>query len=197
MCRTATTYRCRDSPPPSFPDVELAGFDELVAYEVADKAIPSISYVLFEKNDVLEWRNVASGAALRDDSLFRIGSVSKTFAAILAMRLVGQGKLDLDADIAAVIDGFSPIDPMHGAPVTLRKLLSHRSGLTREAGPGGYLDPHAPTLAVTVEGLAGSRLKAASDGSQYHYSNAGYAVVGRAVELAAGAAMPSTWSMRS
>jgi D-alanyl-D-alanine dipeptidase len=70
--------------------------------------------------------------------------------------------------------------------VTLRKLLSHRSGLTREAAAGGYLDPHAPPLAATVDGLGRSRLKATSDGSAYFYSNAGFAVVGRAIEIAAG-----------
>jgi D-alanyl-D-alanine dipeptidase len=162
--------------------VELNDFDALIAYEVADKAIPSVSYVLFDQNDVLAQRHFAQAGALQEDALFRIGSLSKTFAAVLAMRLVEQGKLDLDTDIATYVPGFTPINPHGGGPITLRLLLGHRAGLTREARDGGYLDDRGVPLALTVQGLARSTLKAPSDGSAYFYSNAGYAVVGRAIE---------------
>ncbi|HZY49532.1 MAG TPA: serine hydrolase domain-containing protein [Devosia sp.] len=162
--------------------MELGDLDDLIDYEVADKAIPSISYVLFDRNDVLALRHSAQAGRLPEDALFRIGSVSKTFAAVLAMRLVEQGKLDLDADIATYLPGFEPTNPHGGGPITLRRLLSHRSGLTREARDGGYLDDRGVSLATTVAGLALSTLKAPSDGSAYFYSNAGFAVIGRAIE---------------
>lgn len=162
--------------------MELNDLDALIAYEVADKAIPSISYVLFDRDDVLALRHSAQAGRLPEDALFRIGSVSKTFAAVLAMRLVEQGKLDLDADIATYVPGFEPTNPHGGGPITLRRLLSHRSGLTREARDGGYLDDRGVSLATTVAGLALSTLKAPSDGSAYFYSNAGFAVIGRAIE---------------
>jgi CubicO group peptidase (beta-lactamase class C family) len=166
--------------------VELSDLDELIAYEVADKAIPSISYVMFDRNDVLALRHFARAGALPEDALFRIGSVSKTFAAVLAMRLVERNKLDLDADVASYLPGLAPVNPHGGGPVTLRRLLSHRSGLTREARDGGYLDDRGVPLATTVAGLARSTLKAPSDGSAYFYSNAGFAAAGRAIERVAG-----------
>ena len=159
--------------------------DELIAYEVADKAIPSISYALFDAGGIIAKRHVSNGTPLGDDAVFRIGSISKTFAAILAMRLVEQGKLDLDADIAGMLPHFTPRDPTgSGDRITLRKLLSHRSGLTREAPIGHYLDDHAPPLRDIVGGLASSTLKASADDNAYFYSNAGYAVVGAAIEAA-------------
>lgn len=161
-------------------------FDDVIAYEVADKAIPSISYVLFDTTQIVALKHVARTGELRRDAMFRIGSVSKTFAALAAMQLVERGQLSLDADIATYIPGFTPTSTWGGGPITLRKLLSHRSGLTREAKSGGYLDDRGPPLSATVEGLAKSTLKAPSDGSAYFYSNAGFAVIGRAIENVAG-----------
>ena len=166
--------------------MELGDLDDLFGYEVADKAIPSISYVLFDRNNVLGLRHFAQAGALPETALFRVGSLSKTFAAVLAMRLVEQGRLDLDADVSTYLPGFAPGNPHGGGPITLRRLLSHRSGLTREARDGGYLDDRGVALPTTVDGLAHSRLKAPSDGSAYFYSNAGFAVVGRIVERVSG-----------
>lgn len=162
--------------------------DEVIAYEAADKVIPSISYCLFDRNDVLAERHVVRRGEMIDKPLFRIGSVSKTFGAILAMQLCERGVLDLDADVATYLPGFAP-SPRRGEgrhAISLRKLLSHRSGLTREAADGGYLDDRDVTLAETVDGLARSALKAPSDGSAYFYSNAGFAVVGRVIEAVTG-----------
>jgi D-alanyl-D-alanine dipeptidase len=154
-----------------------ADLDALIAYEVADKVIPSISYVLFDRRDVLALRHV--GGALDEAARFRIGSISKTFAAIAAMQLVASGKLDLEAPVDDHVPGIAP-------HVTLGKLLSHRSGLTREAGIGHYLDDSAAPLAQTVDSLRHARFKAPVDGSAHAYSNAGFALVGAAVEAAGG-----------
>ena len=160
--------------------MDLGELDELIAYEVADKSIPSISYVLFDRDGVLAQRHVSQpGNALDDATRFRIGSISKTFAAILAMRLVEQGRLSLDGSVADLLPGFK-------RSLTLRKLLSHRSGLTREAAVGHYLDGSPPSLAETVASLREARFKAPTDGSVRFYSNAGYAIVGRLIEIAAG-----------
>ena len=160
--------------------MDLSELEELIAYEVADKAIPSISYVLFDRDGVLAQRHVSqSGNLLGDATRFRIGSISKTFAALLAIRLVEQGRLSLDGSVADLLPGFK-------RSLTLRKLLSHRSGLTREATVGHYLDCGSPPLSETVASLREARFKGAADGSTYFYSNAGYAIVGRLVEIAAG-----------
>ena len=51
--------------------MELGDLDDLIDYEVADKAIPSISYVLFDRNDVLALRHSAQAGRLPEDALFQ------------------------------------------------------------------------------------------------------------------------------
>ena len=165
----------------------LEALDDLIAYEIADKAIPSLSYALFDGNGIIASRHHSLSGAIDDNTIFRIGSVSKTFAAVQAMQLVAQGKLDLDAPVARWLPHFRPRDPILGptAP-TLQQLLSHRSGLTREAGRGHYLDDAPPPLDEIVASIADFPLKAPGDGSAYFYSNAGYAVVSAIIERASG-----------
>src|SRR5690349_9711761 len=79
----------------------------------------------------------------KKDSVFRAGSVSKLFNAVTVMQLVEAGKLDLDA---AIDPALLPENP-YGKDVTLRMLLSHRSGLQRESTVGGYFDQSEPSIA--------------------------------------------------
>jgi len=61
------------------------------------------------------------------DTLFRPGSISKTFTWTAVMQQVEQGKVDLDRDVNAYIDFKIP--PTFGKPTTLRDIMTHRSGL--------------------------------------------------------------------
>ena len=61
-------------------------------------------------------------------SLFRIGSISKTFTGLAVMQLVDQGLLDLDADVNTYLTEFQ-VPEAFGEPVTLRNLLAHRAGI--------------------------------------------------------------------
>ena len=71
-----------------------------------------------------------------DATLFRSGSISKTFTWTAVMQLVEQGKLDLDTDVNEYLTQFQ-IPEAFGAPVTLRHILSHTAGF--EDGGVGYL----------------------------------------------------------
>jgi D-alanyl-D-alanine dipeptidase len=165
----------------------LDALDDLIAYEIADKAIPSLSYALFDRHEIIASRHHSLSGGIDDKTIFRIGSVSKTFAAIQAMQLIARGKLDLDVPVTRWLPLFRPRDPLLGptAP-TLRQLLSHRSGLTREAGRGHYLDDAPPPLDEIVDSIADFPLKAPGDGSAYFYSNVGYAAVSAIIERASG-----------
>lgn len=61
------------------------------------------------------------------DTLFRPGSISKTFTWTAVMQQVEQGKLNLDADVNQYLDYKIP--PTFGKPTTLRDIMTHRSGL--------------------------------------------------------------------
>ncbi len=110
----------------------------------------------------------------------RVGSVSKLFTDMAAMQLVEQGLLNLDAPVSQYLPDFQPANP-HDKPITLRQLMSHRSGLVREPPAGHYFDLNGPSLAETVKSLNGIPLVHAPT-TRTKYSNAGLAVVGRLVE---------------
>lgn len=172
--------------------------EDLVSRQVRDKAIPSISYVLADRDEVLAAGHATSpGQSLRIDgrTLFRIGSLTKMFTAIGIMQLAEQGLVDIDAAISRYIPGFSPRNPFRAGEelssnpdITLRKLMSHTAGMVREAEAGHYLDDTDPSLAITVDGLKSSVLKADPQAGIMHYSNAGIAVAGAVIESVGGIA---------
>ncbi len=116
-------------------------------------------------------------------TLFRVASVSKVFPALLAHLFADDGRLGLDDPVAAHLPGFvrprSPFPGDVGEP-TLRHLMSHTAGLQREAPPGNVT---SDVLAL----VAASLLIAPPGGAPPSYSNLGFALLGYAVESAAGA----------
>lgn len=122
----------------------------------------------------------------RKDSVFRCGSVSKLFNAVAVMQQVEEGRLDLDAPVETYTPGLVPVNPFPGTPpVSLRLLLSHRSGLQRESSTGGYLDPADPGILQSVQSLRGSVL-VTPPGAVTRYSNIGPTLAGHALELVTG-----------
>ncbi|MEL1265282.1 serine hydrolase domain-containing protein [Pseudoxanthomonas putridarboris] len=95
--------------------------------------------VAFDSEGVVSTRaeGRADGAAGRHvtaDDPVRIASISKLVVAIAAMRLVEEGELELDADVSPLLGWRLRHPRFPDAPITLRLLLSHRSGLTDAAG---------------------------------------------------------------
>ena len=105
--------------------------------------------------------------------MYRVGSVSKLFTDIALMRLVEQGKLDLDAPVTRYLPDFHPANPF-GGTITLRQLMTHHAGLVREPPVGSYFDSTAPPLAAIVASLNRTTL-VYRPGTRYKYSNAGAA----------------------
>lgn len=139
------------------PALSAAGielFEDLIRYEVEDKAIPSISYALVDRDGVLAEGHIQRHDRhfdMREDTCFRIGSITKTFTSLALMQLVEKGLVDLDADVSTYLPGFHPVNPFAGAEggpngsvISLRKLLTHTAGLVREPKSGHYLDATRP-----------------------------------------------------
>ena len=144
--------------------------------------------VAFDRNGLVATQgsglaDVAAGRAASADDPVRIASISKLVTAIGAMRLVEQGKLDLDADLSSLL-GWRLRHPAYpDTPITLRLLLSHRAGLTDAAGyyavpldgalsditddPRAWDDQHAP-------------------GTFFRYANVNFPIVASAMERATG-----------
>jgi CubicO group peptidase (beta-lactamase class C family) len=127
--------------------------------------------------------NVDYPTPVDGDTLFRIGSTSKTFTGTTVMRLVERGKLDLDARVRTYLPDFATSQPSVASRVTVRQLLNHSAGWLGEdyqdAGPGD------DALARYVRGMV--RLpQQTPPGEVFAYNNAGMVLAGRVIEAATG-----------
>src|SRR5262249_46352144 len=171
--------------PPERYQAVVRSLAEFVERERVDKAIPAISIALVDDQAIV-W---AKGFGLANpqrrtpataETVYRVGSVSKLFTDMAVMQLVGQGKLDPDAPGTTSLPNFNPRNPFR-KPITLRQLMSHRSGLVREPPVGNYFDPEPPSLADTVRSLNQTELVYEPE-TRIKYSNAAVTVVGNVLE---------------
>lgn len=160
-----------------------------VQAEMSTKAVPSIAVALVDRNGLI-WSQ-AWGFADADrrqpvtaDTVYRAGSVSKLFTDVAIMRLVEAGRIDLDAPVTHYLPSFHPRNPFGGI-ITLRQLMTHRSGLVREPPRGHYFDTDATGQADTVLSLNDTML-VAKPGAITKYSNAGVAVIGEVLAAVTG-----------
>ncbi|MFD7097467.1 serine hydrolase domain-containing protein [Streptomyces xanthophaeus] len=134
------------------------------------------------------------GAVPGADTLFEIGSVTKTFTALALARLAVSGTVDLDEPLGALLPQGTVVPTRGDSRITLRHLATHTSGLPRL--PKGMLlrawlrpstpDPYAGcTAEVLLDGLARTRLGAAP-GQRFRYSNLGAGLLGLALARRAG-----------
>jgi CubicO group peptidase (beta-lactamase class C family)/D-alanyl-D-alanine dipeptidase len=159
--------------------------EPFIQRELAEKQLPAISIALVDDGQIVWARGFgfadpAQKVPATSDTVYRAGSVSKLFTDIGIMRLVERGELNLDAPITAYLPDFHPHNPF-GKPITLRELMSHRSGLVREPPVGHYFDSSEPSLSSTVASLNSTALVYAP-GTHTKYSNAGIAVAGYVLE---------------
>ena len=130
--------------------------------------------------------NKATGIEATPDSVFQIGSMTKVWTATVAMQLVDEGKLDLDAPVKDVLPELELSDPDVAASVTLRHLLSHTSGIDgdifSDTGRGD------DCLEKYVAGLANAA-QSHPIGATWSYCNSGFSLAGRMIEKVTG----GTW----
>jgi serine beta-lactamase-like protein LACTB len=158
---------------------------DAIHYEMVDKALNAVSIVLVKDMEIL-W---ARGFGVEDlnkstkadaNTVYRVGSVSKLFTDIGIMQLVEKGEVDLDAPITDYLPEFRPRSRFK-REITLRQLMSHRSGLLREPLVGNYFDDDEPTLEATVKSIIDSDVIYAPE-SKIKYSNGAIATVGYVLE---------------
>jgi CubicO group peptidase (beta-lactamase class C family) len=124
--------------------------------------------------------SLRTGWKTTTDALFLPGSIGKLYTATLIMSLVEEGKVDLDAPVHTYLPGFTVLDRHARDVVTVRNLLTHTSGFDGDffADTGRGED----ALAKYVAGCA-DLPQIAPPGQIWSYSNSGYAILGRIVEV--------------
>jgi CubicO group peptidase (beta-lactamase class C family)/D-alanyl-D-alanine dipeptidase len=181
---TAKAYAQRTDSRTDYSPV-IALLSQFINEQLKEKDLPAISIALVDDQKIV-WQqgfgysNPKDKTEPDENTVYRVGSVSKLFTDIAVMQLVEQGKLNLDAPVTRYLPEFRPRNPF-GKAITLRQLMSHRSGLVRETPVGSYFDPSAPTLAKTIASLNQTSLVYAPD-THTKYSNAAIATVGYVLE---------------
>lgn len=124
--------------------------------------------------------NTATGVPVTTDTLFQIGSATKPYTATLVMRLADEGRIDLDAPVTSYLPDLTlPSGESVDTP-TVRQLLSHTSGL--QANNFGDFGRGDDATARYVAGL-GEMSQLFTPGTVFSYSNSGYVLLGRLVEV--------------
>ncbi len=158
----------------------------MVRWVQAQARVPAVSAALHRSDRPLWQCTVGwtgNDTALDPETRFRIGSVTKTFTAVLTLQCRDDGLLDLDDPIGRHLDL-----PAHGE-LTVRRLLSHTAGLQREPYGDVWDTLRAPDADALLADLARAE-RVLPPGRRYHYSNLGMALLGRMVGELRGA----TWA---
>ncbi len=181
MLTTTPAATAAPAAPPT--DRELqAALDAVVA--------AGASGVVVRVDDGRRTSRLAAGAArleprlaMRPDARVRVGSITKTFAATLALQLAGERRLRLDDTVERWLPGLVP----DGDGITLRQLLNHTSGIfnyTEDEAFNAALaaDPLREYSARELVGIATAHPPNFPPGTSWSYSNTGYVVLGMVLE---------------
>ena len=132
--------------------------------------------------------NIDHPSPVDGDTVFRIGSTTKTFTGTAMMRLVDQAKVDLDAPVRRYITDFAVADPAASAAVTVRQLLNHTSGwLGDDIQDFGRGDDALARYVTAMTRLP----QLTTPGTVFAYNNAGLVAAGRIIELVTGSTYES------
>jgi len=144
------------------------------------------------------YTNRAQNEKVTGDTLFHVGSISKSFTALGVLYAAGKGLLTLDDPVKKHLPWFSVNSRFGSAAadgITIRHLLSHHSGLGTWSPLGNPSDPqyHTRTFEQVVKSVRESWLKFPA-GERFEYSNQGIDLAGYALEVTSG--MPFAEFMR-
>lgn len=167
---------------------------------MAHYLVPGVSVAVIENCRIVEAAGFGSaaphGGPVTRRTLFQAGSISKTFTAVAALRLVERGALSLDGDVRQALTSWRlPDSPLlAGHKVTLRGLLSHSAGINQEGGIGYARNAPLPTLLDILEGrlpanTAPIRVESAP-GTLWRYSGGGYYITQALMRDATGTDFP-------
>jgi CubicO group peptidase (beta-lactamase class C family) len=180
--------------------------DDFVRAAMRQHQVVGLSLAVIRRGEVVK----ANGYGFADGdeqtpvtttTLFQAGAISKAVAAVAALHLVETGKLTLDSNVNTELRVWKIPENQYTKQqhVTLRRILSHTSGLTVHAFPGYEMGVPVPTLDEVLNGeppanTAAVRVESVP-GSRWQYSGGGYTVLQELIVDATAA--PFAESMRN
>ena len=171
-------------PAAAAPDALVRELRSRVLRAQKEQRLPSISAAVARNGEVI-WSeaigiaNDGAGAAATPDTQYRVGSITKTFTAVAIMQLRDAGELALDDRLGEHIP-----EAAHAGP-TIRRMLSHHSGLQREPAGDLWESMEAPTVDELL-GRLDEAEQVLEPGRHFHYSNLAFALLGEVVARRSG-----------
>ena len=182
--------------------------DNKVYQFMNDFSVPGVSISIMKGTKVMYssgfgFANSVAQTRVTPDHLFRMASISKQFCTMCIMTLKEQGKLKLDDKVfgpGGILDGkFTNLAPFHEA-ITVRHLLSHSSGICNGLGDPAFSNSYrlfsngdpVPTDTLIQRTINNRQTPYTSSGTTYYpgaaysYSNVGFCVLHRIVEVLSG-----------
>jgi len=198
-CLTATIAGCADDSPLLHTPSQVGIAPAPAFAEAADSAraaarrliredhLPGLSLAIARNGEIVwteafGWSDLSQETLATTETLYPVGSISKSLTATAAGLLYERGRLDFDVPIQTYLPDF----PEKKWPITTGQLMGHIAGVIRSDGV-------AETLRQSQCATAREAMKAVADdtlvfepGTRWQYSNFGYQLVGAVVEAAAG-----------
>jgi D-alanyl-D-alanine carboxypeptidase len=158
--------------------------DAFIKAEMQRQNIPGVSVAIIKDGKPIKIKgyglaNVETNTPVTNETVFKIGSISKPIIAMGIMLLVEEGKVSLDDKVGKYLDGT----PETWKDITVRHLLSHTSGIIREA-PG--FDPAKIQPDADVIKTAYQSPLVFTPGEKYQYCNVGYFALAEIIRKVSG-----------
>src|SRR6201999_4111255 len=154
---------------------------------LTEHKVPGAAIGVYANGEVFDFASGvlshATGVEATADSLFQVGSITKTWTATLVMQLADEGLLDLDATVVSYLPDFDLADRRAARAMTVRQLLSHQAGFegdvfTDTGSNDDCVERYVATLATDPQLFP--------PGEMFSYNNAGFCVLGRIIEVLRG-----------
>lgn len=164
---------------PFYYEAEKLGWDLCEARDTPGVAIARI------RRGEIAWAlgcgyaDVEAQELVTPETVFNIGSISKTLATFGFMKLVEEGKVELDVPVERYLTRWKlPASEFDASGVTLRRLLSHTAGLSLHGYPGYDPGETLPTLEESLSGKsnAGELVLISAPGTSWKYSGGGFTI---------------------
>lgn len=152
--------------------------------------VPVVGYAIIKNYKIIAVKTLSIDPKLQvsDNSLFQAASISKSMSAYGALKLVSQGKLNLDESVNKQLTTWKIPDNKYNKnnPVTLKQLLDMTSGLSVSGYPGHAQGEKLPTLEEVLDGKPPANTPPIrvfyKPGTQYFYSGGAFQVLEKLIE---------------
>ncbi|EAQ97631.1 Beta-lactamase class C and other penicillin binding protein [Congregibacter litoralis KT71] len=155
-----------------------------------EEALPGVVWATIDESEVITggsgYAELSSKKPMTADSKVQVGSVTKTLVAVAVLHLVAEKRVSLDSDLEQILPSLNWDNPWRDeTPITLRHLLEHTAGLDNLRMwqfLNSAVSPDTPLEAAFPQDQDRLLRLRTRPGSQYSYSNMGYALLGLVIE---------------